>query len=282
MYLEAIKTRLEAEMTNGLKWLNNRSWTDITRDERFFCAELYQAASEHKDGMPYFVNVINESCGLDLPLDANWELGYEVCFYRDLWFANPDKYEMLSAKRTFDLCLFSDDMIVIIEAKVYQAFDAAQTSEFNKDKGMIEDDLKLPVKVVLVPLASSIYEKTFVKNMQAEFDCNLLTWADLAKAYPDRVSILEQADNIYGLRPKSSDKTKKFKSGSELLEMSQVKEVDSQFYWVGRGQGIKGLEADVKNSEWQDRLYEINSDAIKAPNKNWFSLAQFAAAVENN
>ena len=68
---------------------------------------------------------------LKLSQDGDWDLGYEVCFYRDLSWpcqktAHQDGY---AAKRTFDLCLFGEKAIIIIEAKVFQRFEADKIKE---------------------------------------------------------------------------------------------------------------------------------------------------------
>lgn len=262
----------------GFKWLNNKNWSEVTRDERFFCAHLYKTVLEDRRGIPFFVEQINKQCGLELPVNANWELGFEVCFYRDMAFAFPEKYDMLSPKRTFDLCLFSDDTIVIIEAKAYQAFDGAQTKEFLEDVDNIEKTYNLPVKVVLIPLASSLYEKTFNKNMKQEFGCTLLTWGHLSGSY-GADTVLKSADQAFGLRPKAGDKSKQYMTGCDLIRMYENGEVDPQTFWVGRSQGERGLSSDLEDYSWRDRLYEIISDANAAPNKNWFSLKTFVSAV---
>lgn len=267
----------------GLSWLGGKSWSDVTRDERFFCGHLYNVVQTRQNGASGFVEIINEECQLDLPLEANWEFGYEVCFYRDLMFDDVDKYdERLSLKRTFDLCLFSDRMIVIIEAKAYQTFDGKQTEEFVKDKECIEKILGIPVSVILIPLASSLYKATFNNStVKANFNCNLLTWDALANKYgngsPD--PIMARADMIFSLRPKSSDSTKKFLSGAELIRLFDAREVAPAKFWVGRSNGIQGLNQDLKSDAWLDRVYEVNTEAAKAPNRNWFSLEEFVRTV---
>lgn len=267
----------------GLKWLNNRNWSEITRDERFFCAHLYNKILGHQSGVQGFVRVINEMCQLNLPVDANWELGYEVCFYRDVMFDDAAKYdERLSLKRTFDLCLFSDNEIVIIEAKAYQAFDSKQTEEFVRDRECIKNILNIPVTVVLIPLASSHYKDTFDNSpLKESFGCELLTWGRLADVYEnsDPKSILARADIIYSLRPRSSDSTKRFLSGAELLGLYEGRKVDQDGFWVGRNSGLAGLRKDLAGDAWLDRPYEVNTESKKALNRNWFSLEDFAKTV---
>jgi hypothetical protein len=80
---------------------------------------------------------------------------------------------------------------------------------------------------------------------------------------------------IFSLRPKSSDSTKKFLSGAELIRLFDAKEVAPAKFWVGRSNGIQGLSQDLKNDAFLDRVYEVNAEAEKAPNRNWFSLEEF-------
>ena len=106
----------------GLRYLkNNVSWSKVTREERFFCAHLYFLIKE--EGLSKFVGYLSEVHNMSLPVDANWEAAYEACFYRDFWYHWDKKGELFSKKRTFDLCLLSDDMIIVIEAKSNQEFE---------------------------------------------------------------------------------------------------------------------------------------------------------------
>jgi hypothetical protein len=58
-----------------MEYFNGKTWDQVTREERFFCAELYLKFKEN--WMPflekYKINAENE-----------YEIGYEVCFYRDI------------------------------------------------------------------------------------------------------------------------------------------------------------------------------------------------------
>jgi hypothetical protein len=79
---------------------------------------------------------------------TDWEVGYEVCFYRDILklygHGVKEKMEDLIAKigpnavnlikRTFDLVLFSSDTIVIIEAKSAEGLTTEQFKEFKIDE----------------------------------------------------------------------------------------------------------------------------------------------------
>lgn len=53
--------------------------------------------------------------------DGDWDLGYEVCLYRDVLWQKGGLSAVgleLPPKRTFDLCLFGERALVVIEAKV--------------------------------------------------------------------------------------------------------------------------------------------------------------------
>jgi hypothetical protein len=43
---------------NGLSYFGERRWSDITREERLFCAELYQVVKVHPRGFVRFVNAV--------------------------------------------------------------------------------------------------------------------------------------------------------------------------------------------------------------------------------
>lgn len=110
----------------GLQYFGNKNWAEITREERYFCSHLYHSIiGKEKE----FVKWLNENLKPEgkLKLDESniWEVSFEVCFYRDFLKSqnksvktyerkNGDFY---SQKRTFDLCLFSADEMIIIEAK---------------------------------------------------------------------------------------------------------------------------------------------------------------------
>ncbi|MBK7751607.1 MAG: hypothetical protein IPI41_03060 [Flavobacteriales bacterium] len=103
-------------MKHGPSYLQGHRWLDITRDERFFCAELYQALKEPQN-LKALIQRINSAMhsnprAIQLDEHGPWEVGFEVAFYRDM--VNALGYEgthaigstQFSRKRTFDLCLY--------------------------------------------------------------------------------------------------------------------------------------------------------------------------------
>jgi hypothetical protein len=137
----------------GINYLNNKSWNEITREERVFCSHLYHSILSLPD-IKEFTTKLN---GIESPIasfknklnlsaESPWEVGFEVCFYRDLLFAlgpslrkvNAEAQLDFSEKRTFDLCLFSKNELVIIEAKAYQGLSLKQNDDFKKDEEQVK------------------------------------------------------------------------------------------------------------------------------------------------
>lgn len=156
------------EDTDGLPYLQGASWKEITRDERTYCAELFFEARKNTRDFVHWIHgqgVIKLS---EAELNQGWEMGFEVCFYRDV-LKHQEKLGInsdtirntdYSPKRTFDLCLFSDQHIIIIEAKAQQGFETKQLDDFAKDKLDIKKLLGVSddqVKVSIIGLASSTY-----------------------------------------------------------------------------------------------------------------------------
>lgn len=182
----------------GFSYLQGKSWLEITREERLYCAFLYwDIKGREKD----FVSWLDDNHGLQLDSDAEWEVGYEVCFYRDLLKSrgksvNPTQY---SSKRTFDLCLFSEEAMVIIEAKVQQMFKESQMRAFQKDRDDIPKIVGKQIDTNIIALASSHYYENYDKfgqnDMLKKFNA-CISWAEIYDSYSQR-DIYKQADDIY-------------------------------------------------------------------------------------
>ncbi len=180
-----------------LEYFNQKSWAEVSREERFFCAELYYQLK--KDIKP-FLNLI--SCDVN----KEYDIGFEVCFYRDVLyeFGMKVREEKFSEKRTFDLALLAQDEIIIIEAKCRQGFEGMQLGYIKEDKTHIIDELfkkigKPPVTVRCAAIISSKYSpstqtKDFFKEGHKE---KIITWKTLAVIYPNARELFERADAIY-------------------------------------------------------------------------------------
>lgn len=170
-------------------------WQDITREERFFCSHLYHSIINREQE---FIEWLNNNTTLKLNPNSNWEVGYEVCFYRDLikhWRAqgktnlNENTY---SSKRTFDICMFSNDHIVIIEAKAQQGFHGDQLKDFEDDKNDIKslfDNQGIEMSFDIVLLHSNHYTP---KNTLPK-----IKWIDLYNSFCKN-NLFLKADQLYG------------------------------------------------------------------------------------
>jgi len=182
----------------SIEYLKGMPWSTWTRDERFFCSVLYSyAVSDPKD----FAEWVIENAGLQISSNGDWDLGFEVCFYRDyLWHQNKSAKQLkFPFKRTFDLCLFSAKAIIIIEAKVCEGFTTKQNDEFIEDRKKLK---LLPglesIDVQIVALASSKY---FDNCRPSTLDLDIfknkkLSWFDVAKKY-NNDHLLHQANTMY-------------------------------------------------------------------------------------
>lgn len=267
----------KGEPQMGLSYLGGKQWWEITRDERFFCSHLYHLIRER--GVAAFVEILNERGKLCLDSTAAWEIAYEVCFYRDLSkhqkTSGAEHVSPYSLKRTFDLALFSETAIVIIEAKAQQCYDPGQVATFKTDVQEVTDATGVQ-NVVLVALASS-------KAPRGEFDTSCfgdryVTWKQIAEMYDDD-PILHRADEIYEESNASSFGRNNTNGSMAGLQLVAAHRRNEQFS-VGRKGGLTGKEfaEDLRTGEWETRKYETNS-ATTAPNPNWFLLSDFVEAV---
>ncbi len=218
---------------------DKKAWIEITREERLFCSHLY-----HKINTPErakeFINWINtikspvKEFNNQNSLNSNddWEASFETCFYRDLLkshgFGVKEKFEDLKKienigsnavnliKRTFDLVLFSNDTILIIEAKAAGKLDSKQFKEFEIDEKLIcgvFEFLKIkPPQIVFYILASNKYyiSKAFTSprgigkiniiDKQKKGDCKingLISWKQLFDSEEFSDSIFKRAEEVY-------------------------------------------------------------------------------------
>lgn len=185
-----------------IPYLRGLPWSNWTREERYFCSVLHSIASREPAG---FANWLIDSAALCAEKGGDWDLGYEVCFYRDyLWQLKRQARNLgLSQKRTFDLCLFGNRDLIVIEAKVFQPFDAKQNKKFEQDRRLIRSLPGLEnLTVHLVALASSKYFANAERYGRPEtlevFD-GRVSWAQLAETYQH--PLLHQADCVYKVQP---------------------------------------------------------------------------------
>ncbi|MBK9391751.1 MAG: hypothetical protein IPN68_16750 [Bacteroidetes bacterium] len=168
-----------------LHYFKDKSWKQITREERFFCAVLYfKIENRPKEFVEWLIK--QKHCKLPIDLtNSTWEVGYEVCLYRD-WVKeygwqgensiNKTDFRALK-KRTFDLCFFSEGNIILIEAKANCGYDRTQLPIFEKEKEQVaklfgkEED-----EIFLVSIHSSKYNP---KESTKKVFSGYIHWNDL-------------------------------------------------------------------------------------------------------
>lgn len=259
----------------GFKYLDGKQWAEVTRDERFLCQRLYELV--RTSSAREFATYLSEKCSLQLPPTGMWEIAYEVCFYRDLWQLRNRRGQLYSPKRTFDLCLFGESAIVIIEAKAAGGFDQDQNLSFVADIAQVRKETGLEA-VHLIGLCSS---RCPIDDKTADvFHGRVIRWADLSARY-GHDEILQRADDIYS-EPEaysSYGRNSNVKlSGLALVEAFR----GGALWWVGRGGGgVSGdrFLADVRTGRWRTQTYEVNTSAEGPPSANYFGLAEFVRAV---
>jgi len=258
----------------GLSYLNGKSWAEVTREERFFCQHLFCLLKKH--GATTFLTHVNRNVGISLPLDAAWEPAYEVCFYRDLRYLREETGPLFSPKRTFDLCLFSEKAILIIEAKAQQSFDGDrdQLTSFAGDRVQVRE--LTGVATYVIGLASSACPATTACDQV--FDGPLVTWRDLAALYGDDETLL-RADAVYD--PGQVGSWGKHNHGGYLTGEELVAAFErGDDLVVGRGGGLGGsrFAQDTSSGSWRTQRYQTAPGGVP-PTSNWFRLEDFAKAV---
>lgn len=186
---------------DGLQYFGNKTWAEITREERYFCSHLYHSIIGKEKN---FLEWLSKKTQTEIDFNKDWDISFEVCFYRDFLKSQDQsvktyerkKVGYYSQKRTFDLCLFSSDEIIIIEAKAQQGFTGKQLDEILKDKKDVEElteEFSMKKKVRIILLHSSRYSPTDtrVKNLYR------FTWKDLAEYDSSDSSLYNRADKLY-------------------------------------------------------------------------------------
>jgi hypothetical protein len=255
-------------------YLDGKRWSQITRDERFFCQQLYELIKQETPER--FLKHLHDDRALDVSVDGEWEVGFEVCFYRDLWQHRGQEGELYSPKRTFDLCLFGEKAIVIIEAKAATGFDLEQNEVFARDINEVKR-LTGVDNVRLMGLCSSKYKPE--ADLVSVFTGPIITWKEMAVRYGDN-EILLRADDVYEPQKafsKAGRHSDSRHTGAELVDAFR----NGAKWWVGRGGGLHGprFKEDVETGRWKAHKYEVNTIAAESPSSNYFSLVDFVVAV---
>lgn len=270
-----------SQKKDGWSYLDYRRWASISREERYFCAHLYALAYQNPRRLVQAINAraLHASARQRWePLSEmdDWELGFEVCLFRDLRHQKllRGPVQAVSLKRTFDLCLFSERRIVVIEAKAQQGFenDRVQLDAFAKDLeraavALRNVDASVPsVQLNLLLLASAnAIDKLHGKIPNVHFT---MTWRDLFSTYQD--GVLRRAEEIY------NDGAGTMRGG-DLLGIAE----SERPRYVGRKGGAQALIQDLP-SAWENRRYEISFADEKPGNANWFAFGEFVGAIRKH
>lgn len=202
-----------------IKGVGTRTWLEVTREEREFCAILFQLIKENPQKFATFLNrcvtpLGRRSC--DLLEDQNWEVGFEVALYRDIefcggpsatphadckFYVNRSSERRAMLARKFDLALMRDDYFVVIEAKAEGFFKKEDVSKLEDDRLCIprcfgsED-----AKVLVIGICSSKYNPRFAKEQATKFSKGFdgfVTWSELAAHYLNGRDVFLRADDVH-------------------------------------------------------------------------------------
>lgn len=186
-------------------YLDNKRWNDITREERVFTAELYFCARENPKPLIKLFGLTDSK---------HYEVGFEVCLYRDLLFYHNKKSnnriktvkeEGLPPKRTFDLVLMAEDEFVIIEAKAAQNFSKTDRDHYLADRDYIKQVFELCYGKKLGDDVVKICGICSTNNGKMERDKGffeggggkLVTWKDVKTIYPKSEDLFMRANKVH-------------------------------------------------------------------------------------
>ncbi len=168
-------------------YLGGKNWNDITRDERTFCAHVYEAFRHSPDQLIEIITSSNHNPAnfpsiSELSKQKDWSLHYEVCFYRDLLKSKGEgvKLTVYPDKRTWDLALFSEDSIIIIEAKAHENLDRNQLKDLCLDKWG-----KIPKELTQNNVVQKQTEETQKSTKVKKYSVQLL----IESLFPNRIEV---------------------------------------------------------------------------------------------
>ncbi|PRX28910.1 hypothetical protein BX659_11123 [Orenia metallireducens] len=184
-------------------YLEEKKWSDISREERFFVSELYHDFKRDKEQCLSFIkeNIIgdNKTDVINIISDVeNVEVAFEVCLYRDLYkyLGKSIQKSIFPQKRTFDLCIFTEKGILIIEAKANQGYDGEQLLDIQEDRDIFLKEIfkDKDIKIAIISIHSGKYNP---HRPTLEYFDGYLTWEQISNRYIDNKAIYQRANNIY-------------------------------------------------------------------------------------
>jgi len=210
-----------------------KTWAQITRDERTFCSFLFHQIGKEPKKFIKFLNDLKSPLSeyrhenrINLDPQEKWEAGFEVCFYRDVLKAKGEGVRSTKMdanvngvdhsnnliKRTFDLCLFSNTTMVIIEAKASEPLTSKQFQDFSAEKKLLNRlfkylRVKSPKLVFLILAAQAYYDspsfqlekgvgRKNILNKTSQVD-GVFSWEQVHAEFYDN-PIIKRASEVYG------------------------------------------------------------------------------------
>ncbi|GAA4129740.1 hypothetical protein GCM10022215_42610 [Nocardioides fonticola] len=232
-------------------------------------------------------------CGLPVEVDRRPDGRHQVLVVTEYGFAEsvftPEDVARWGSglqADTPDVVIAGADWLLAVEAKMFHTPSAADlTAQMDRQAAVIGlwvEKLELSAErvrhVLLLPAelakksAQSAHPVVTWEAVLAEFQqVGVPYWANVLASALDSYGSLASAAISFG---KNKDR---LLTGSEILEAVSSGEV--AIGAVGRtgGRHGKAFLEDLASGGWRARRYEVR--AGEPPNKNWFTLADFLAAV---
>lgn len=184
-------------------------WEEITREERYFTSFLFHDI--RKNPMPFLK--LLKAKGLDCEEGVTIvDVGYEVCFFRDMAKAGKLESEDELIKKaglrklmktfqklTFDLVFWlSDRTLVLTEAKAQQGFKNDQIDMLRYARRVIASSDMVNLRESEILLAGIKSSRYTIKDANVIDTLKpIMTWQQIAAIYPECASIYLRADGIY-------------------------------------------------------------------------------------
>lgn len=266
----------------------------FNRKERFFTGTVLPQilAADDFRHLPRFMRL----CGLEpgddfwMPLDGTRRLQFfsEYGFAESV-FTDHDRarWGETNEADTPDIVIATDDWLLAVEAKVYHDPSGRDlTAQMDRQARLVAAwQEKLGFSADRVRHVLLLPER--LRDRAGQLDYDVITWEQVVKAY-DRVgpaywvsllnTALERHEQLESRPLGFGQNADSRMTGADIV--AEFAEGDLEFAWVGRQHGLKGapLQSDLATGAWRTKVYEVAAGSA-APNKNWFSVADFVEAI---
>ena len=187
------------------QFIDGKTWREVTRTERYF---VWRLASLIMNDPQYFVDkVLIQHLNLNSHLsELKWDVSTDVHLFRDIRFymqrkpCEGQEYEHLSDSMEFDLVLFSNELLVIFEAKAWCKYEPDQLVKFKNELKSFSELSELDLKTKMFGIHSSRYSPTET-TLSGFHNKGYITWQQLhsvySNLYPDVSQDFIRADRCY-------------------------------------------------------------------------------------